>query len=328
MKELSDDFLSSLGIVDYASTKNAIPEKLENFKAWIHRKDHGSLGYLSDERGTMREDIRHIFPEFKSGLVFLFDYSEEKRRLEHFIKNDPNWNGHRIAGYVMAFEGRDYHDLIKARLEQVAQKIKESFPNLIYKIGSDSWPVIERDLAVRSGLGWIGKNSMMISKKHGSYTLIGSLLLNVEIEVEDKKIETDHCGRCQACAVACPTDAIDINTRTIKAESCISTFTIEHFKEDAIAPKGLENSRGEIFGCDICQDVCPWNKKVLAKNITSERSEGEKKLTDYFLSRPANEVHEELTSISGKSYERLFFGTPLKRTGRKGILKNFKFWLK
>src|SRR5690606_23512538 len=117
------------------------------------------------------------------------------------------------------------------------------------------------------------KNSMLINRKEGSYFIIGSILLNQKLQLEETTPDVDHCGKCTACAEACPTNAIDVETRTINAPLCISTFTIEIFK-DAEAPEGFDKSRGEIFGCDICQDICPWNRKPLSRVI------GELKLKD------------------------------------------------
>jgi epoxyqueuosine reductase len=152
---------------------------------------------------------------------------------------------------------------------------------------------------------------MLISKKHGSFFLISSILINKKLNLNTRTIEIDHCGNCTKCIDACPTNAI-IDNKVIDANKCISTFTIELFK-DAEAPKGYPTNRGEIFGCDICQDVCPWNTKPLDKSELMESPEYLK-------------IFEEtnLEVISNREFKKIFKGTSLERTGRVGLLKNIK----
>src|SRR5690606_21900042 len=183
-------------------------------------------------------------PEFQSALVFLFSYQEAKKWL---MENKE----YTVAGYSLGFGGEDYHRALKSRLQRIAESLNRPEIKIFFSL--DAQPIMERDLAYRAGLGWFGKNSMLISRKEGSYFIIGSILFSEKLEVEPNQIELDHCGKCNACAESCPTEAIDPQTRTLISEKCISTFTIETFKE-APAPDGFEKSRGEIFGCDICQD--------------------------------------------------------------------------
>jgi epoxyqueuosine reductase len=250
-------------------------------------------------------------------LVFLFDYKNVSPNL---ISKDSQ----KIARYTLGFEGLDYHLVLKKELGDLGKKLASEYPDLKFVLSLDIHPVLERDLAYRAGLGWFGKNSMMISKNQGSYFIIGSLLFNQSFNISPKSLESDHCGTCTACLDACPTDAIDGQNRTVIADKCISTFTIELFK-DAEAPIGLDKSGKWIFGCDICQEVCPWNKKMEVKeNISVELSPMQKELKNFFLDRPLKEIAAELEGMSNSAFQKKFKETPMSRTGRVGLLKNLK----
>ena len=322
-------FLEELGIVDWSYTNQLEPVSFERYDKWVKREDHGALHYLGDHRREARRSLNSVLPDCKSALIFLFTYHPQKRALEEVYKND-HWNGLKLGSYVLGFNGVDYHYEVKSRLSRIGDALKESVENLEYTHALDVHPVLERDLAFRSGLGWFGKNSMMISKEYGSYTILGTLLLNKELNLEGKKREVDHCGKCRACVDACPTDAIDIEARSIKANLCISTFTIELFK-DAPAPKGMEQSNGEFFGCDICQEVCPWNKRPLRLDRVEAAESGaflkqNELIINKFLLRPIDEIEEDLEATSNNKFAKNYKFTPLGRTGRKGLLKNIKFW--
>lgn len=320
MKELhsfSLEELKSLGILNWGYTEESLPLSFENYLQWVRHGHEGSLSYLSDHRKDLRSDIKNIFPEFQSALVFLFSYQEAKKWL---LDN----NRHEVAAYSLGFEGRDYHQVLKERLNKIFEKLKIDHPGLERFIALDAQPVLERDLAFRAGLGWFGKNSMLINQKEGSYFIIGSLLLNQKIGDGKLKIDVDHCGQCNACAEACPTNAINPDTRTITANMCISTYTIEIFK-DVEAPKGFDKSRGEYFGCDICQDVCPWNRKPLARVMGSLKlPESLSFLKDWFFGLPITELVKILEGETNRGLKRKLLGTPFDRPGKIGWLKNLK----
>lgn len=331
MNELSKflllENLSQYGIVDVGLTTSAIPYTLSHYNEWVENKKHGPLTYLEGERQNKRQDLRHYFEEFQSSLVFLFSYAESKKALDAFYESDDS-NGKKIAGYVLGFGGVDYHFEVKARLEEIRNKLQELDPELKIELSLDIQPVLERDLALRAGIGWFGKNSMLINKEHGSFVIIGSLLLNKNLShiVSEKKMETDHCGQCTRCIDACPTNAIEIDSRVLIANKCISTFTIELFKE-AAAPEGMDKAQGEIFGCDICQDVCPWNKRWLRERLKLGALarfdwSGLESLKEIFLTGTFSQVVKRLEAIGVREFKRLFKGTPLERTGRNGLLKN------
>ncbi len=298
-------------ICDWAYTDEDQTLSYQTFADWIARHDHGPLHYLSDHRAVLRQKLSNYYPDFQSALVFLFDYGQS-----HFLKaGGPN-----LARYVTNFQGADYHLVLKDALETIGLFLKSKLPDLHYVLSLDIHPVLERDLAHRAGLGWFGKNSMLLNRQKGSMFIIASLLINKKLNFSKRTRETDHCGTCRACVQACPTQAIDEQTRTLKAERCISTFTIELFK-DSPAPPGYKNKEQWIFGCDICQEVCPWNKVETLPDALTPLQE---KLKHFFLDCPITETISELEGMSNKAFERQFKGTSLARTGRVGILKNLK----
>ncbi|OUR96580.1 hypothetical protein A9Q84_09535 [Halobacteriovorax marinus] len=326
---LNDSLFKKFDIVDWGCTTDPRPVTWEHFSAWVEKGHNGILKYLEGDRKEKRESIKNYFPEFESALVFQFSYADQKFALDNFY-NSSESNGLKVAGYVMGFDGVDYHHVLKERLDAIGKLIQAVDPEVEYKISLDIHPVLERDLAYRAGLGFFGKNSMFISKSKGSFFLLGSLLLSKDYDFESKPIETDHCGSCTRCIDACPTVAIDPNTRTIISDKCISTYTIELFKDLGEAPVGMENSDGEVFGCDICQDVCPWNKRLLRINRDVDREESKSEtyqsIMDFFLKRPIAKIIEDLEALSNRKFQKLFFGTPLQRTGRVGLLKNIRFF--
>lgn len=317
---LRPEFLSGLGIVDWGYTEKSEPLSFDKYLAWVDSNQAGELTYLTDHRRDLRSDLKNIYPQFHSSLVFLFTYMPAKKwLLDH--------KQYELAAYTLGFEGEDYHYQLKQRLEEIYLELKKSLPDLESFQTLDIQPVLERDLAYRAGLGWIGKNSMLISRREGSYFIIGSLLLNQKLPIAADAPDTDHCGQCNACVEACPTDAIDPHTRTLKAMQCISTFTIETMKE-ATAPSGMEQSRGEIFGCDICQDVCPWNHKPLAR-VTGVLKLQEKYhfIKDWFFAMPKIELFKMMENESNRGLRKKLQGTPFDRPGRVGWLKNLKTYL-
>ena len=314
---LPGESLRSLGILNWGYTEDSTPTSFKNFEDWISQDLQGPLTYLSDHRKDLRSDVKNIYPGFQSSLVFLFSYQESKKWL---LEN----NHHEVAAYTLGFEGRDYHQVLKERLEKIFQALKKSHDGLERFIALDAQPVLERDLALRAGLGWFGRNSMLINKKEGSYFIIGSLLLNQKLNLEVVRNDVDHCGQCRLCVDACPTNAINPETRTIIASQCISTYTIEIFK-DAEAPAGFENSRGEIFGCDICQDVCPWNRKPLARVLGALKlSPGLEFLKEWFFKMPVFELMQLFEQESNRGLKRRLLGTAFDRPGKQGWIKNLR----
>lgn len=317
---LDEGLLSKLGVVDWGYTEEGTPVSFDKFESWVEKGNHGPLGYLSDHRKDLRKSLESVNENFQSAVVFLFSYASEKAALEEFYKSSES-NGYKVAGYSLAFGGGDYHYELRRRLVEIGEKIGGEF-----KVSLDIQPVLERDLAYRTGLGWFGKNSMLIHQKKGSFNMIGALLFDKKLGLGINEVQTDHCGQCTACIDACPTDAIDLEKRQIVASKCISTFTIELFK-DAEPPKGYENT-SEIFGCDICQDVCPWNKRMKREGEVEEAAswpEGKAvDIVNFFLRPNLKELTQNLGELSNRGFQKLFKGTSFERTGRVGFLKNLK----
>ncbi len=307
---MSDSFdlelLKQQGVVDFGYTEEDRAISYQKYLDWINQEKAGKLTYLTDERSLKRESLKSIFPEFKSAFVFLFNYPKFE-----FSKDDL-----KIASYALSFGSKDYHFVLKDRLKTIAESMTEKE----YKISLDVEPVLERDLAHRAGLGWFGKNSMLINKTHGSYFLIGSILFSQTFNQPIKNLETDHCGNCTKCIDFCPTDAIS-EDRTLDAKKCISTYTIEEFK-DVAPPVSYDSVTSEIFGCDICQEVCPWNHKLPTQQLP------ENFVTAFFLNKSAKKILSKLDKMSNREYKRIFYGTALARTGRIGMIKNLKALIK
>lgn len=315
----SRELLEKLQIVDWAYTDELEAHSYDHYDQWVLAGHAGPLNYLVDERKSIRKSLSDYRRDIQSALVFLFSYAPTKKALNQQKLESP------MASYVLGFEGKDYHHILRDSLSELFCEVQKQYPDLETKISLDTQPILERDLALRAGLGWFGKNSMLINRNEGSFFILGSLLLNKKLPINKRAVEVDHCGSCTRCITACPTNAIDPETRTIRAKDCISTYTIEQFHPTP-APKGMSMGNGEVFGCDICQDVCPWNEKQLESIEYSPQALSNKsnELLDYFSRRPKNEVIEDLEQLSNRGYRKLFSGTPLERTGRIGMLKNFQ----
>ncbi len=172
---LGASFLKDNQIIDWGMTSESAPKSFDRYDKWVQSGHHGPLNYLSDHRKDLRKNLKYLYPEFQSALVFLFDYTSERKRLE--TQTPKN----KVASYVSGFDGEDYHPWIKERLESVLRVLQKKHEGLEGHFSIDAQPVLERDLAYRAGLGWFGKNSMLISKNHGSFFIIGSILLNKKI---------------------------------------------------------------------------------------------------------------------------------------------------
>ena len=307
---LTPELLELNGIVDWGYNESPDPSTYTEFLEWSQSSHSQPLSYLQDHRAIKRKSLLNVYPDFQSSISFLFSYSPKKF--------DQDF---KMGNYIFACDGVDYHYELRERLESIGKKLCSEYKTIL-----DVEPVLERDLALKSGLGWFGKNSMLINRKHGSYFLIGSILFPHKAQQQIKSnIETDHCGNCTACIDQCPTEAIDPHSRTLIANKCISTFTIEIFKEHS-APDGYSEA-SEVFGCDICQDVCPWNRKIL-QDQTEFNGEKSLLIKNFFFDRKLEVVIEELENMSNREFRRLFAQTSLERTGRVGILKNLKPFLK
>jgi epoxyqueuosine reductase len=279
------------------------PPHFETYENWIQAGFHGEMAYLGDERAIERRaDPRQILPECRSILVVGMPYNPPPAP----PLNDPTPRG-RVAAYAM---GDDYHLVIPPRLKRLVAFLEEQAGHPIpHRIYTDTGPVLERDLAQRAGLGWIGKNTCLISPKHGSYFLLAEILLGLDLPF-DAPIASDHCGTCTRCIEACPTDCI-LPDRTLDARRCISYLTIEN-KGDI--PEDLRPLMGEwVFGCDICQMVCPWNGRF-ARQIAESAFDPRPGL-------PFPPIAEDL-ALTPQEFNHKFKDSPLKRAKRRGYQRS------
>lgn len=270
------------------------PPHLDEYEQWLAAGLHGEMAYLATERARQRRaDPRLILPACKSIIVVALPYQP------------GNVHGP-VAAYAL---GDDYHDVIPPRLRKLVAWLEaETGHPIAHKIYTDTGPILERELAQRAGLGWIGKNSMLINPRAGSYFLLGEALLDLELP-PDPPFTADHCGTCTRCIEACPTGAI-LDNRTLDSRRCISYLTIE--LKGAI-PEDLRQAMGGwIFGCDICQAVCPWNVRF-ADTLPPEPA--------LAPPRPSPSLIEEL-SLSPEQFNAKFKSSPVKRARRRGYLRN------
>ncbi len=272
----------------------------ERYAEWMEAGYQADMDYLAREKQReKRLDPRRVMPDCKSILVLAAPYSKPDIA-------QAEGRG-RVAAYAW---GKDYHEVLKGRLQELVEFIEkqvgEPVANRSY---TDTGPILERELAQRAGLGWIGKNSMLINPAQGSYFLLAEILLGIEL-APDNAFASDNCGTCTRCIEACPTDCI-LPNRTLDAARCISYLTIEN--KGSIAPDLRAQMGNWIFGCDICQQVCPWNVRFAPQQGEPlfEAAEG----SPY----PVLDEHLNLNQVS---FAAIFKGRPQKRAKRRGYLRN------
>jgi epoxyqueuosine reductase len=309
LKETIKEKARQLGFILAGVTTPDPPPHFSTFEAWLAQGRHGTMDYLATERSRLRRaDPREILPECKSILVLATPYSPPSAlRSPHGGSGTSEASVVEARGEIASYAwGADYHDILPKRMKELVQFIEAQVGHTIKnRWYTDTGPILERDLAQRAGIGWIGKNTCLIHPKHGSYFLLSEILLDLPLE-PDTPFVTDHCGTCTRCIDACPTDCI-LPDRTIDARRCISYLTIE-LKEE-ISPQLRDKVGNWVFGCDICQMVCPWNRFA---------GEGDPAFGE---NTPARSLEEEV-SISSQEFNRRFKGSPVRRAKRRGYLRN------
>ena len=280
----------------------AVPERpphLDAFEHWLAEGRHGTMAYLADDSSRARRaNPRLILPECQSILVLGTPYHAPPP-----LPLSQRERGGQIAAYAW---GRDYHLVLPERMQQLVAFIEEQVghpvPNHWY---TDTGPILERDLAQRAGLGWIGKNTCLINPRLGSTFFLSEILLGLELD-PNPPFATDQCGTCTRCLDACPTQCI-LPNRTLDARRCISYLTIENKGE---IPEDLRTQMGHwTFGCDVCQQVCPWNR------FAPEADPAFEKLI------PLRNLTEDLV-LTPEAFNRTFKDSPVKRAKRRGYLRN------
>jgi epoxyqueuosine reductase len=280
------------------SKADYLEEEAPRLEKWLQNDFHGKMKYM-ENHFDKRLDPRKLVPDSKSVISLQYNYFP--------VKNQER-SSFQISKYAY---GEDYHHVIKDKLYQLFHFIRENIGDVNGRVFVDSAPVLERTWAKKSGLGWIGKHSLLISKKKGSFFFLAEIILDLTLEY-DQEFKTDHCGNCTKCIDACPTEAI-LTNNTIDGSKCISYFTIELKDEIPSDMKG--KFEDWMFGCDICQDVCPWNRFSI-----------------HHL-EPKFEPQSDLLNMSKKDWEELtedvfrkiFEKSAVKRTNYTGLKRNISF---
>jgi epoxyqueuosine reductase len=283
------------------------PPHFPVFERWLAAGRQGEMAYLASERSRERRaDPRLILPECRSILVLGMAYLPQDAQQLNLEDQAGNPLG-QVASYAW---GSDYHDVFPERLQAIVAfieaRVGHPIPNRWY---TDTGPILERDLAQRAGLGWIGKNGCLIDLQAGSYILLAEILLGIDLE-PDSPFTTDHCGTCTRCLEACPTGCI-LPDRTLDARRCISYLTIE--LKGPIPAELRPQLRSWVFGCDICQQVCPWNVRFATAQSDPSFSP--------HAQVPLPDLIQEL-ALTPETFNRKFKGSPVKRARRRGYLRN------
>jgi epoxyqueuosine reductase len=274
-------------------------DSFNRLRTWLDQGFAGEMEYMVRNEEARRHPSS-ILPEVRSVVVM---------GMNHGGAREPQCRAHGTMGRVARYaRSDDYHDVLRDRLKDILAWVREREPDCRGRAVVDTAPLLERDFARRAGLGWFGKNTMLLNKRLGSYVLLGALLLDLALE-PDAPHETSHCGSCTACLEACPTQAF-VGPGVLDARRCLSYLTIE--VKGPVPAAWREAMTEWVFGCDVCQEVCPWNRKAPAGNERALRP------------RPDLEVLDltELMTLSEEAFRRRFRGTALFRTRRMGLLRN------
>ena len=277
----------------------ALDEDARRLEKWLNKGMHGTMQYM-ENHFDMRINPSKLVPGAKSVITLLLNYFPDQMQSKHAPK---------ISKYAF---GNDYHEVIRTKLKLFLQEINEQIGEVHGRGFVDSAPVLERAWAQKAGIGWIGKNGNLITKQNGSFFFIATLIVDLELIYEDA-FAKDYCGTCTKCIDECPTDAI-LPDKVIDGSKCISYLTIE--LKDALIPTAMKGKFDNwMFGCDVCQDICPWNRFSKSTNEISFTPIPE------ILNLSKNDW-EELTEDSFKS---IFKNSPLKRAKFEGIKRNLNF---
>jgi epoxyqueuosine reductase len=292
-RALAEGF-EKVGIVPAAP----LDEERNQLKAWLGRGFHGQMAWMAREPDR-RTDPRRFFPGSRSVVVVAKNYYTPAKH------SDDSATG-KVSRYAW---GDDYHEVVSAKLRSLLSWIKQTIPSAEGKVCVDIQPMMDKAWAVRAGLGWLGKHTNVITTEYGSWVFIGELLLNLDLEYDNDTSE-DHCGSCTLCIEACPTAAIT-EPYVVDSNKCISYATIE-LRELQIPQQIAENLEGWLYGCDICQDVCPWNR---FQQMTDEPR---------FQPREenVNTVLAEVLEMTPESYADRYRQSAMKRAKLYGLQRN------
>lgn len=279
------------------SSAGRLTEEEPRLESWLKKGYHGKMTYM-ENHFDKRLDPTLLVEGSKSVISLTFNYFPDEKQTEDAPK---------IAKYAY---GEDYHFVLKDKLKSLGAEMTQVLGEFNARVFVDSAPVLERAWAAKAGLGWIGKHSLLLSKQKGSFFFLAQIICDLEFDYDGPT--TDHCGNCTACIDACPTDAI-VADRVIDSNRCISYLTIE--LRDAIDEEFKSSMDDWVFGCDICQDVCPWNR------FSQPHKESR------FSDRPAllEMTREDWEELTEDVFKDLFRKSAVKRTGFSGFLRNLQF---
>lgn len=296
IKELSTKYgFAQVGI----AKADHLSDAARNLELWLNKGYNGTMSYM-ENHFDLRVDPRKLVPGARSVISFLYNYMPEEEELSS--------TSHKIARYAY---GRDYHKVIKKKLKHLMAELQEKIGDFDARCFTDSAPIMEREWAERAGLGWKGKNTLLINTKKGSYYFLAEIICDLELQY-DAAI-SDHCGSCTKCIDACPTDAIAENGYILDASKCISYLTIE--RKESLPLEFREHMEDWMFGCDICQEVCPWNR------FSTPHSEPDFTPKEELLKMKKSDWVE----ITEEIFDTLFEGTAVRRTKYEGLRRNIEF---
>ena len=275
-----------------------LEDDARRLETWLNKGMHGNMEYMQNYF-DLRTDPGKLVPGAKSVITLLINYFPEEQQAGPLKLSKYAW-------------GKDYHDVIRRKLNNFLALLKTEIGDFNGRGFVDSAPVLERAWAQKSGLGWIGKNGNLINKQQGSFFFIATLITDISLVPDDGMVK-DYCGSCTRCIDACPTEAI-LPDKVVDGSKCISYFTIE--LKDALIPDGMKGQFDNwLFGCDVCQDVCPWNR------FSKPNSQAE------FTPLPAilNYSEKDWEELTEEKFKIIFSGSPIKRTKFSGIKRNLHF---
>tara|TARA_B110000908_G_C10255327_1_gene454988 strand:+ start:292 stop:1221 length:930 start_codon:yes stop_codon:yes gene_type:complete len=275
-----------------------LEEEAPRLEQWLKNDFHGDMKYM-ENHFDKRLDPRLLVDGAKSVISLSYNY---------FTENQQDENSYKVAKYAY---GEDYHHVVKSKLNELVAFINEQIGEVNGRVFVDSAPIMERAWAEKAGLGWNGKHSLLIQKELGSFFFLAELIIDLDLEY-DQPFVTDHCGTCTKCIDACPTEAIMPNS-TVDGSKCISYFTIELKNEIPSEMKG--KFEDWMFGCDICQDVCPWNR--FSKQHQEPLFNSHPKLVEM--------TKRDWEEITLDSFQKVFKKSAVKRTKFSGLQRNIQF---
>lgn len=284
------------GFIESSIVHLKSPMSIDLYKAQVASRNTGSMEFLK----THYEEKKSLHKKYKTALVGLYPYYPFEDELKSSLK---------ISIYARQ---KDYHLKLKEKLDQIVDSLKRVYPDEEFFTATDSKPILERDLAFQAGLGWVGKNTCLIHKSHGSLFFIAEVLTSLDFNTpKTLNLKSDHCGTCTRCLEACPTGAL--SPHKLEVEKCISYRNIE--KKDSSSDVLKAPLDSWFFGCDICQSVCPWNEKTFGK-------ENMRSLEEWAPTEESTQELKDILMTSNKSLDKKFASFPLSRARGKRLKRN------